>query len=263
MVADLKRSARRQDRRTRRSGIRSQRTRQKDEPQPSNWVQLLTAVGTALTALIALSGLYYTNRNLDETQRQINVAQDGQRADRFGKAVELLGSESVDTRLGGIYALGNLAKESPKDHVAAVDVLAAYVRGHAPLARDCELPKTRESPLPIPDVQVALAVLGNRNVSHDKENYINLADRCFVGVNLDGGNYSGFSFARSIIWRSSARRANFSKANFEEATMQHVDFAGADLTCVYRQQWYNADGSDMSEIVLRSPEKEDPGRYCH
>lgn len=262
MVTKSRRSTRKQNPSGRRATTRSRRGLKGEGRH--NWIHSLTALAAVASAIVAFGGLYYTNRNLDETRRQIEVSQEGQRADRFSKAVELLGSDSTDVRLGGIYALGNLARESPKDHVAIVDVLAAYVRGHTPLARNCDLPKTREQPLPIPDVQVAITVLGSRRAQYDKDGYINLADRCFVGVNLDGGNFSGFNFSGSTVWRSTARNSNFSKANFREATMQHSDFTGADLTCVYQLQWVSFDGSNLSDIIVhRDPDANDPWKHCH
>ena len=40
--------------------------------------------------------------------------------------------KSPDVRLGGIYGLEQLARDSPSDHPAVFDVLAAFVRGHVP-----------------------------------------------------------------------------------------------------------------------------------
>src|SRR5918994_5532670 len=82
--------------------------------------------GTAL-----LSGLYFTWRTL-----QVN--REGQITERFTRAIEQLGathddkSKNLELRLGGIYALERIARESKEDHWSIMEVLTAYVRQHAP-----------------------------------------------------------------------------------------------------------------------------------
>jgi hypothetical protein len=63
---------------------------------------------------------------------QIRIARDGQMTERFTRAIEHLGSEKLDIRLGGIYALERLALNSPDDRPAVTPILGAYVRDHAP-----------------------------------------------------------------------------------------------------------------------------------
>src|SRR6266702_335401 len=44
----------------------------------------------------------------------------------------LLGSDNLDVRLGGIYALERIASSSEVDRGPILEVLTAYVRGHSP-----------------------------------------------------------------------------------------------------------------------------------
>jgi hypothetical protein len=82
--------------------------------------------GTAL-----LSGLYFTWRTL-----QVN--REGQITERFTRAIDQLGathddnSKNLELRLGGIYALERIARESEEDHWSIMEVLTAYVRDRAP-----------------------------------------------------------------------------------------------------------------------------------
>jgi hypothetical protein len=48
--------------------------------------------------------------------------------DRYTKAIEQLGSDRFDVRVGGIYALQCIARDSPRDHLAVLEVLAAFIR---------------------------------------------------------------------------------------------------------------------------------------
>ena len=55
-----------------------------------------------------------------------------QLTERFARAVDQLGHPALDVRLGGIYSLERLAQESPEDHGPIIEILAAFVREHAP-----------------------------------------------------------------------------------------------------------------------------------
>ena len=52
--------------------------------------------------------------------------------DLFTRAIDQLGSEKLEVRLGGIYALERIARDSEKDHGPIMEVLVAFVRLHAP-----------------------------------------------------------------------------------------------------------------------------------
>ena len=79
------------------------------------------------TAVVAIATFRVSSQTLQANTRQ-------QTSDRFVKAIEQLGNDdtSPDVRLGGIYGLEQLARDSPSDHPAVFDVLAAFVRGHVP-----------------------------------------------------------------------------------------------------------------------------------
>ena len=52
--------------------------------------------------------------------------------ERFSKAVEHLQSKEETVRIGGIYALERIAKDSKKDYWTIMDVLTSYVRENYP-----------------------------------------------------------------------------------------------------------------------------------
>ena len=63
-------------------------------------------------------------------QEQLTLARQGQVAERFTRAVGQLGNATVGVRLGGIYALEQIAKQSAEDRLQVFEVLCAYVREH-------------------------------------------------------------------------------------------------------------------------------------
>ena len=75
----------------------------------------------ALLALGAAASAYATMRNL-------NLSKQGQLTDRYKDAVAQLGDDQIAVRLGGIYALERLTKDSPPDQPTIMEVLGAFVR---------------------------------------------------------------------------------------------------------------------------------------
>ena len=98
-------------------------------------------------SLIGIPLLYSRTRSANRSARaaadQANVAAERHyeqtTADRerritesFAKAVEQLGSDKLETRLGGIYTLDRIAQESEREYWPIMETLAAFVRERAP-----------------------------------------------------------------------------------------------------------------------------------
>lgn len=83
-----------------------------------------TALVAGLAGLAALGSLIMTTRTYRLTQQE-------QLTDRYTKAIDQLGSDKLDVRMGGIYALERIAVDSQRDHPTAVEVLSAFVREHS------------------------------------------------------------------------------------------------------------------------------------
>jgi hypothetical protein len=84
-----------------------------------------------------LSGLFFTAKILQLSQQTLQTSQEGQITDRFGKAVAQLGDDKLIIRMGGIYSLSRIAKDSAeKDSQTVLNVLTAFVRENAPLRKE-------------------------------------------------------------------------------------------------------------------------------
>ncbi|WP_199512200.1 pentapeptide repeat-containing protein [Nucisporomicrobium flavum] len=171
----------------------------------------------------------------------------GQVADRFTAAFDQLGQEDdkkqdkLSIRLGGIYALQRLMIDSPPDEPAAVQVLCAFVRTHAPLAAD---PPKAVPPAPA-DVRAALTVLGHRpNPSAhvlDPSNtllgldHVDLAGADLAGADLTSADLSGATLTGADLGGAELSRANLngvypeSGANLTGADLCNATLSGADL----------------------------------
>ena len=89
----------------------------------------ITATRTGLAGILAVMG---AGVGLAYTARTYRLSREGHITDRYTKAVEQLGSDKIEVRLGGIYALERLMRDSSTDQPTIVEVLAAYIRRHAP-----------------------------------------------------------------------------------------------------------------------------------
>ncbi len=90
------------------------------------------------------------------TWQTLQISRESQIADRFAHGLEQLGSEKLEVRLGGIYDLEQIVRDSPRDDWTIVEILSAFIRKNATWN-----PERRTSDPP-PDIQASLTVLGRR-----------------------------------------------------------------------------------------------------
>lgn len=91
-----------------------------------------TALLQAVGGLVVLFGAYATWRQLRVSQDGLRATQEGYVTDRFSRAVDQLGSDKLDVRIGGLHALWRIAEQSARDREAIISILAAYLRTHLP-----------------------------------------------------------------------------------------------------------------------------------
>lgn len=78
--------------------------------------------------LFAAGALWFTARNFTLSRRAYQLTEQGQVTDRYTRAIEQLGSQELDVRIGGIYARERVAFDSPRDHPTVMEVLCAFTR---------------------------------------------------------------------------------------------------------------------------------------
>jgi hypothetical protein len=173
--------------------------------KPSERKDLVLALAQILGGTALLSGLYFTWRTL-----QVNRA--GQITERFTRAIDQFGSQKLEIRLGGIYSLERISRESEEDHRPIMEVLTAYVRQHAPWLPEedqqseedaiidkkseedsREATETTEVPAPAPDIQAIMTVIRRRtrSLGHGEPDPIDLHETHLSGANLRGAGLRG------------------------------------------------------------------------
>ncbi|MGP3922282.1 pentapeptide repeat-containing protein [Streptomyces sp. 8N616] len=168
--------------------------------QPADGV-VITGFRTMLVALgagaVAALGLHYTHRSHKQTEKlfehtrerdreQAELTREGQVNERYVEAVKLLSSNNVTQRIGGIYSLERIMRDSEKDHSTVVEVLAAFIRQMA--SPEASEPTRDEPPA---DIQAALTVLGRRPGLGRDEPRIDLRGADLRGADLSYARLNG------------------------------------------------------------------------
>ncbi|MFJ4836206.1 pentapeptide repeat-containing protein [Streptomyces sp. NPDC088747] len=176
-------------------------------------------LGVLFSTVVSAAAIWYSNNQVDEqlkiSSRELGIAQEGQITDRYTRAVENLGDDSLDVRLGGIYALQRIMEDSVRDHPTVADVLATFVRTHAtkPPLKGKEVR---------PDVHAALKVISFRDQTRDGTFSLDLAGAVLPLVNLRP-QFSGDPVPPST-------EAQLSRANLYKAILSGADLSAADLS---------------------------------
>jgi hypothetical protein len=120
--------------------------------------------------------------------KRIEVSQEGQITERFTRAIDQLGSEKAEVKLGGIYSLGRIANDSKKDGIAILNILATYIS-----ERSRKTEEYTESPS---DIREALIVLGSLDKSlFNDSGKLNCINKLKLNVvDLSNIRITGFCF---------------------------------------------------------------------
>ena len=199
--------------------------------------------------------------NVRVAQENVRVAEEGHITERFTRAIDQLGQKGDDKmaiRLGGIYALERIAKDSKKDHGPVMEVLTAYVREKVPTPEEDTPEEAKTLPT---DIQAILTVISRRETTgNDGHNdSLDLTYTRLVGANLSGANLSGVNLSGvNLCWADLAGAdlsgADLYGANLYGARLLRTRLSGADLTGarLFRTRLYGADlsGAVLYEAVL-------------
>jgi hypothetical protein len=73
---------------------------------------LVAALGVLAVLIGGVVGFLNFRENQHQNLRSLELSRRGQVNERFSKAIEQLGSDKLDVRIGGIYALEQIAHDS-------------------------------------------------------------------------------------------------------------------------------------------------------
>jgi len=168
------------------------------------------------------------------TLRQIRVTREGQFIDRFSKAIDQLSSDHLGTRMGGAYAMEQIAEAAPsyRGHIGAL--LASFVRQNAPWPpsrppEEVDAERQRYTGGLRDDVGAAMAALSRRAMILPGTS-IELEKVDLRGADLAGCDLSRFCFAGSNLEGANLSGCDLTGATFSGAILKDADITGATLT---------------------------------
>ncbi|MET8423832.1 pentapeptide repeat-containing protein [Nocardia sp. NPDC004860] len=193
---------------------------------------LWTAMAAIATALAAVGALVFTGLNLRETRHQYGLSQQVEVTDRFGKSVEHLGSDQQTIRVGGVYALERIARDSAADSQTVVDVLSAFLRAgeltHCPDFK----PPADTAPIAEPppaDLWAAAAAISHTYTLF-QDHQLDLRKTCLVMVDLSGKRFSHTVFMNAWLTWSKLCAAKLDDTDLQGARVDFANLQGADLS---------------------------------
>lgn len=186
-----------------------------ESPTPADRLLAAEAVRATRQALLWTAGgiiavitLWFTWRRDQANREKLQLDRDANYTTRYTEAISQLGSDQLAIRIGGVYALERIAKDSQRDHDVVIQVLAAYIRRDS-MKRDVnggahrwssvlEWTKTRGE-----DVSAAITVVSN--LAKDARIYVDLR-----GVDL--------------------REMDLSSMDLRHTKLMFADLSGSDLS---------------------------------
>jgi uncharacterized protein YjbI with pentapeptide repeats len=200
---------------------------------------------------------------------RIEVAREGQITERFTRAIDQLGAVDKDNRkilevrLGGIYGLERISKDSRKDYWTIMEILTAYVRenAHRPEeeseaeeitegeGQELEKEPSLLDPEPPTDIKAIITVLRRRKVAWEEgfEQSIDLSDADLTGANLCDADLKGASLARVKFDYAPLLKIDLSDSYLYKATFRDAGLDGANLRNAYLER-ANLKNAQLREV---------------
>ncbi len=222
------------------------------------------AIRNLVLAIAAIAALPLAIWRSKVAERQVATAQGGLLNERYQKGAEMLGSKNLPVRLGGIYALADLAREHPEDyHTKSMSLLCAFVRHPVGESIEAALPIKgltpaaefihgwdeedeaiygvgKGRPLRVrEDVQAVMTAIGERieaqirtekrenyrlELSGTKLRFVQLLD-----ADLNRTNLLDADLTSAVVVGTYLKDAYLKGANFESANLLRANLTGADL----------------------------------
>ncbi|HKA12810.1 MAG TPA: pentapeptide repeat-containing protein [Candidatus Dormibacteraeota bacterium] len=207
---------------------------------------LRTTLAAVLGGLAVMSGAAVGALNFRETSRQNRAALDlqrrGQVTERFTRAIEQLGQagpDKLDVRIGAVYALEQIARDSADLHWPIMEVLTAYLRGHAPsspppFATTGPEREVWEQRTPA-DHQAIATVLGRRQPSQDPADQrldlqrVDLQYVMWTEAQLEGADLRGAQLEDANLRRARLKGARLQTTKLTRAYLRGAQLESANL----------------------------------
>jgi len=237
----------------------------------------LEVITKSYSTILIVFGLGFAYRRLQVADRQARVAEEGQLTQRFGSAVEHLASEALSVRIGGLYSLERLSKDSTLFHWPVVEIISAFVKdrsiafsnstndtdvtteqvsilGRAEVRPPAAPGGQPRAPL---DVQVAMRILSRRDYTLDAAGQrIDLEGAYLAGIRLSNAALKGANLNEANLNNVTILNSDLSEASLISAAMVEAELRGVDLRNT-NASWVKLTACNLQDSDLRNSEFQD------
>lgn len=216
---------------------------------------VVAGIGAALLIAAALQQASTARRRHRE---QTNADRQRRITESFAKATEQLGNDKIEVRLGGIYTLERISRESPEDYWTVMETLTAFVRERAPWKKaDADRSETMASFYegetsksgPATDITAVLTVINRRNeksrqqerknkwvfdlretdLKHCYQSRMHLHRAILFKADLSNAWLLGANLSKTSLWYTDLSNTILIDANLSGANLTGVNLSGASL----------------------------------
>ena len=234
-----------------------------DESLSATIRNIAVVLGGVVALVLSIWRSSIADRQADAARRQSEIAQGGLWNERYQKGAEMLGSEVLPVRLGGIRALDRLAREHPSEyHVPIIELFCAFVRNPAGKKTEKQLRSRRKDPsapelaVDIQDVVTAIGQRSEEGIAEEAKSdgfALNLRGADLRKLSLLGGNFRGADFGQAYLMHSQFADTDFRGAKFGHAHLYMAQFLWSGLTDV-DFSWADLSGAALSTSVFGNTE---------
>ena len=208
-------------------------------------------VALVMAGAIALVLALWRSRLAD---RQANTAQQSLLNERYQKGAEMLGSEVLSVRLGGVYALQSLGQEHPEQyHIQVMRLFCAFVRcptwdpslkSEQELNRKGDLLGIRQ------DMEAVMQAICSRpksRIALERNANFRLDLR---GADLHGAQLLDADLSNAMLHHSNLSSVNFANTDLTDSFLSYTDLSQAqfhDVNFSRTRLWF----ADLSGAMLQ------------
>ncbi len=212
------------------------------------------SIGGSITLSIALLGVILTVIRNILTRQQNKIDEERLVTEQISRAVDQIGADkqtadgkilgpNIEVRLGGLYSLQRIMKNSPEDVETIARIFYAYVRENLKRKQTGQPKQKVESKrktykLP-EDIEAARSIINKFDKTIFPDSQLNFSRADFREYWLIGAD-----FRRAIL-----EYADFSNADLTNANLSHANLLGADLSGVDFTN-ANLSGAELMETDL-------------
>jgi uncharacterized protein YjbI with pentapeptide repeats len=215
---------------------------------------IVAAIGALATCAVGLLNYTTQRRNFqwqrDQQVRQLDLTLSSQLTDRFTKAIDQLGSSNKTVRIGGIFALERIARDSQQDRANIISTLATFIRESQPSSAVKAQAYVPMLKIRAPDIQAAMAVLCRSPLCDDRANGASTDLLDLSRTDLRRASLSGAHLERVNLWGARLEGANLRGAHLQGAVLSGAHVGRFDPSSTRYEFGADLSDADLTDALL-------------